>query len=142
MEGIERFIKAQEHSYQKALQEIKNGRKRSHWMWYIFPQIKGLGYSSTAKYYAIQNRAEALAYMAHPVLGSRLLEMSGELLKLETSDANKVFGQPDDVKMKSSMTLFYMVSGTSLFKQVLDKFFSGELDVFTIDQLNGEEENE
>ena len=135
MIGIERFIKAQEHSYECALKEIKNGHKRSHWMWYIFPQIKGLGHSSTAQYYAIQNRAEAEGYMAHPVLSSRLLEISGELLKLETSDADEVFGWPDDMKLKSSMTLFYIVSSNQVFKQVLDKFFSGELDDFTVDQL-------
>jgi len=135
MVGIERFIKAQEDSYECALKEIKNGHKRSHWMWYIFPQIKGLGYSSTAMYYAIQNRAEAEVYMAHPVLGSRLLEISGELLKLETSDADEVFGWPDDMKLKSSMTLFYIVSSNQVFRQVLDKFFSGELDDFTVDQL-------
>jgi len=135
MEGIERFIKAQEESYECVLQEIKNGRKRSHWMWYIFPQIKGLGHSSTAQYYAIKNRAEAEEYMADSVLGSRLLEISGELLKLETSDAAEVFGWPDDMKLKSSMTLFYIVSSNQVFKQVLDKFFSGELDDFTVDQL-------
>lgn len=135
MVGIERFIKAQEHSYEYALQEIKNGHKRSHWMWYIFPQIKGLGYSSTAKYYAIKNRTEAEVYMAHLVLGSRLFEISGELLKLQINDANMVFGWPDDMKLKSSMTLFYIVSSNQVFKQVLDKFFSGELDDFTVDQL-------
>ena len=122
MIGIERFIKAQEHSYECALKEIKNGHKRSHWMWYIFPQIKGLGYSSTAKYYAIKNRAKAEVYMAHPVLGSHLLEISGELLKLETSDVDEVFGWPDDMKLKSSMTLFYIVSSNQVFKQLLDKF--------------------
>lgn len=135
MKGIERFIEAQEHSYEGALHEIKNGHKRSCWMWYIFPQIEGLGYSPTAKYYAIQSRAEALMYMAHPVLGSRLLEISGELLKLETGDAEEVFGWPDDMKLKSSMTLFYIVSNNRVFKQVLDKFFSGELDDFTVDKL-------
>lgn len=135
MDGIERFIKAQEKSYDCALQEIKNGRKRSHWMWYVFPQIKGLGHSTTAQYYAIQNRAEAEDYLAHPLLSSRLLEITGELLKLKTSDADAVFGWPDDQKLKSSMTLFYMVSNDQVFKQVLDKFFGGELDDVTANQL-------
>lgn len=135
MDGIERFIKAQEKSYDCALQEIKNGRKRSHWMWYVFPQIKGLGHSTTAQYYAIQNRAEAEDYLAHPLLSSRLLEITGELLKLKTSDADAVFSWPDDQKLKSSMTLFYMVSNDQVFKQVLDKFFGGELDDVTANQL-------
>ncbi|MGV8906202.1 MAG: DUF1810 domain-containing protein [Acetobacterium sp.] len=135
MDGIERFIKAQEHNYEIALQEIKNGHKRSQWMWYIFPQIKGLGHSSATEYYAIKNRTEAKVYMAHPVLGSRLLEITGELLKLETSDAEGVFDWPDDMKLKSSMTLFYIVSNNQVFKQVLDKFFGGEFDDFTVDQL-------
>jgi Uncharacterized conserved protein len=109
-EGLERFVKAQEQSYGQALQEIQNGRKRSHWMWYIFPQIQGLGHSPTAQYYAVRDQAEAKAYMAHPVLGSRLLEISKELLRLKSSNAREVFGSPDDMKLKSSMTLFETVS--------------------------------
>ena len=136
MDTVERFIKAQEESYGQALEEIKNGHKRSHWMWYVFPQLKGLGRSETARYYGIANRTEAEAYLAHPLLGSRLLEISGELLKLESCDAREVFGRPDDVKLKSSMTLFYLVDGNLIFKAVLDKFFAGELDEVTADQLN------
>ena len=136
MDTVERFIKAQEESYGQALEEIKNGHKRSHWMWYVFPQLKGLGRSETARYYGIANRTEAEAYLAHPLLGSRLLEISGELLKLESCDAREVFGRPDDVKLKSSMTLFYLVDGNPIFKAVLDKFFAGELDEVTADQLN------
>lgn len=136
MDGLERFVKAQEHDYGYALQEIKNGHKRSHWMWYIFPQLKGLGRSETATYYGIENRAEAAAYLAHPVLGSRLLEICGELLKLDTSDAHAVFGRPDDLKLKSSMTLFYLVSGNPVFKAVLDKYFDGEMDALTISLEN------
>lgn len=136
MDTVERFVKAQEESYRCALQEIKSGRKRSHWMWYIFPQLKGLGRSETARYYGIENRQEAKAYLAHPVLGSRLLEISGELLKLESSDANEVFGRPDDVKLKSSMSLFYLVDGNPTFKAVLDKYFGGEIDEVTADQLS------
>ncbi|MEO1814486.1 MAG: DUF1810 domain-containing protein [Acetobacterium sp.] len=136
MDTVERFIKAQEESYGQALEEIKNGHKRSHWMWYVFPQLKGLGRSETARYYGIVNRTEAEAYLAHPLLGSRLLEISGELLKLESCDAREVFGRPDDVKLKSSMTLFYLVDGNLIFKAVLDKFFAGELDEVTADQLD------
>ena len=134
MDTVERFIKAQEESYGQALEEIKNGHKRSHWMWYVFPQLKGLGRSETARYYGIANRTEAEAYLADPLLGSRLLEISGELLKLESCDAREVFGRPDDVKLKSSMTLFYLVDGNLIFKAVLDKFFAGELDTVIIAQ--------
>lgn len=132
---LERFLKAQENSYACALQEIKNGRKLSHWMWYIFPQIEGLGYSPTSQYYAIKDRAEAEAYMAHPVLGSRLVEIAGELLKVESDDAGMVMGWPDDMKLKSSMTLFEAVSTNSVFGQVLDKFFDGKRDEFTLNAL-------
>ena len=136
MDTVERFIKAQEESYGQALEEIKNGHKRSHWMWYVFPQLKGLGQSETARYYGIANRTEAEAYLVDPLLGSRLLEISGELLKLESCDAREVFGRPDDVKLKSSMTLFYLVDGNPIFKAVLDKFFAGEQDEVTADQLD------
>ena len=137
-EGLERFVKAQEQSYGQALREIQNGRKRSHWMWYIFPQIQGLGHSPTAQYYAVRDQAEAKAYMAHPVLGSRLLEISGELLRLKSSNAREVFGSPDDMKLKSSMTLFEAVSGEPVFGRVLDKFFAGERDMLTLDFLKKE----
>jgi uncharacterized protein (DUF1810 family) len=135
MDGIERFVKAQESDYDCALEEIKKGRKRSHWMWYIFPQLKGLGRSETARYYGIENRAEAEAYLAHPVLGARLLEISGELLKLDGNEPIVVFGRPDNMKLKSSMTLFYLVSGNEIFKAVLDKYFDGEMDAVTINQM-------
>ena len=125
---LERFIEAQEDFYPIALSEIKNGRKESHWMWYIFPQIKGLGFSYTAQYYAIQSEEEAKEYMAHPMLGTRLLEISEALLKLDSNNASRVFGYPDDMKLRSSMTLFYLVSGNDIFKKVLDKFFDGKID--------------
>lgn len=131
-EGLKRFVKAQEHEFAQALREIKDGRKMSHWMWYIFPQLQGLGHSSTAQYYAIKDREEAEAYMKHPVLGSRLLEISGELLKLKSNDAREVLGWPDDLKLKSSMTLFEMVSAEPVFGQVLDKFYNGERDGKTL----------
>ena len=136
MDGLERFVQAQEGSYARALQEIKNGRKTSHWMWYIFPQLGGLGHSQTARYYAIRDRAEAAAYMAHPVLGSRLLEISSELLKLKSSDAREIMGWPDDLKLKSSMTLFGLVSREPVFRQVLEQYFGGEEDQYTVQAIS------
>lgn len=110
-------------------------------MWYIFPQIEGLGHSPTAQYYAIKDRKEAEDYMGHPLLGSRLLEISGELLKLKSSDARAVLGWPDDMKLKSSMTLFEAVSGEKVFAQVLEKFFGGERDASTLEKLGIERKN-
>ena len=133
--SLEQFVKAQEGSYEIALNEIKHGRKRSHWMWYIFPQIKGLGYSSTAQYYAIQDKQEAENYLKHPILSKRLIEISEELLKIDNDNASEVFGYPDDMKLKSSMTLFYLVSEKVVFKRVLEKFFCNELDKRTVEIL-------
>ena len=130
---LERFVRAQIGSYETALWEIRWGRKCSHWMWYIFPQIAGLGMSSTAQYYAIQDLQEAEEYLAHPILGPRLLEISGELLKLSTNDAYAVFGWPDDLKLRSSMTLFSCaVVDQPVFQQVLDKYYGGEPDEKTL----------
>lgn len=133
--NIERFIEAQKNSYDTALREIQTGRKRSHWIWYIFPQIQGLGFSSTARYYAIQDREEAEAYMAHPVLRQRLIEISEALLELESDDAREVMGYPDDLKLKSSMTLFAEISEEPVFASVLNKFFHGEVDERTLQIL-------
>ena len=132
---LDRFIKAQETYYPIALSEIRNGRKESHWMWFIFPQIKGLGFSPTAQYYAIQNKKEAEEYLAHPVLGKHLLEISEALLEIESTNASRVMGYPDDLKLRSSMTLFYLVSGSDIFKKVLDKFFDGKIDKKTEELL-------
>lgn len=129
---LNRFLTAQERSYDAALAEIKAGRKRTHWMWYIFPQIAGLGMSSTAQYYSIQDRLEAEEYMEHPVLGARLLEISRALLTLESSDATAVMGYPDDLKLRSCMTLFAQVSDDPVFEAVLDKFFGGRPDSRTL----------
>ncbi|QNE39708.1 DUF1810 domain-containing protein [Hymenobacter sp. NBH84] len=138
MPNLTRFLDAQKSDYQTALSEIKNGRKRSHWMWYIFPQIQGLGFSETSKFYAIQDAAEAEAYLSHPVLGSRLLEISNALLKLSASNATSVFGSPDDLKLKSSMTLFASLPKTNpVFQDVLDKFFNGAQDNKTQRLLHG-----
>jgi uncharacterized protein (DUF1810 family) len=135
---LKRFIDAQEAAYPIALSEVKSGRKRSHWMWYIFPQIRGLGFSDTSRYYAIKDRKEAEAYLNHPVLGARLIEISTELLNLEGSDAGKVFGSPDDKKLLSSMTLFSSLhNAPPVFQQVLDKFFQGAKDQKTLQIING-----
>lgn len=135
MFDLERFVTAQARDYEIALQEVQAGCKRSHWMWYIFPQIQGLGRSETAQYYAIQSAEEAKAYLAHPILGKRLQEISIALLGLPTSNAQTVFGYTDSLKLRSSMTLFYQVSHYFVFERVLKKFFGGELDKNTISIL-------
>jgi uncharacterized protein (DUF1810 family) len=133
-QDLNRFIKAQENSYEQALSEIKSGRKRSHWMWYIFPQFKGMGYSETSKYYSIKDLDEAKRYLNHPILGERLKIITNELLALNENNANKVFGSPDDLKLKSSMTLFATIniSEENIFNAVLDKYFNGQIDNKTL----------
>ena len=130
---LSRFLKAQERDYAQALREIQSGRKRSHWMWYIFPQIQGLGFSSTAQFYAIENLQEAKDYLAHPVLGARLKEISSALLQLDGLTASEIFGYPDDLKLRSSMTLFRLADlDCEVFQAVLDKYYDGEADNKTI----------
>ena len=137
MDKLQRFIEAQKADYAIALSEIQNGRKRSHWMWYIFPQIQGLGFSSTSKYYAIHNLAEATALLQHPELGSRLVQICQALLAGGGRDAHRIFGTPDDLKLKSSMTLFAAVPGADpVFEQVLKEFFGGVKDEQTLRILN------
>jgi len=134
---LKRFLDAQQRDYELAFAEVRAGRKRSHWMWYIFPQVKGLGFSSTSKYYGINGLKEADAYLRHPVLGQRLINVCLALLDLNVNDANLVFGGPDDLKLKSSMTLFAAVPGSNIvFQQVLDKFFQGKADPHTLTLLN------
>ena len=133
--NLERFIDAQERSYQIALSEIKNGKKQSHWMWYIFPQVQGLGFSDTSKFYAIKNIDEAKEFLLHPVLGTRLVNLCNELLKLESDNANSIFGSPDDLKLKSSMTLFSSLNINPVFQMVLDKFFNGTGDTKTLELI-------
>jgi uncharacterized protein (DUF1810 family) len=129
----DRFLKAQESSYRQAYAEIEAGRKRSHWIWYIFPQLAGLGFSENSKYYGIAGLAEAKNYLQHPVLGNRLIRISEVLLKHPTNDAHEIFGSPDDMKLKSCMTLFSMVPGSDgVFNKVLDKFFNGAKDEKTL----------
>ncbi|MFD2717267.1 DUF1810 domain-containing protein [Hymenobacter monticola] len=130
---LARFLDAQASNYHDALAEIKNGRKRTHWMWYVFPQIQGLGLSETARFFAIKDQQEAEAYAAHPVLGQRLREISAALLGLKSNDAYAIFGSPDDMKLKSSMTLFAALpDAPSVFQQVLDKFYGGSRDEKTL----------
>ncbi len=133
MNELKRFLEAQENDYATALAEIRRGRKQSHWMWYVFPQIAGLGFSSTSKFYAIKDRAEAENYLAHPVLGKRLIEISNALLGIEGKTANQIFRSPDDAKLKSSMTLFGALNDTNpVFQTVLDKYFGGAKDDKTL----------
>lgn len=131
---LERFKSAHEHSFEIALQEIKSGRKRSHWMWYIFPQLLGLGHSTMAMYYAIQNKEEAVAYWNDPVLHDHMMEICQELLKLEDS-IEWIMGYPDNLKLRSCMTLFWLITGEQIFKNVLDKFYGGEMDECTEQKL-------
>jgi uncharacterized protein (DUF1810 family) len=136
--NLERFLDAQEATYQTALSEIKKGKKQSHWMWYIFPQIQGLGFSETSKFYAIKDIAEAEQYLKHTLLGSRLILLCNELLKLESDNANKIFGSPDDLKLRSSMTLFSVTQNTDpVFQLVLEKFFDGIKDNKTLQIISG-----
>ncbi len=137
MNDLKRFIVAQENDFEIALAEIGRGRKQSHWMWYIFPQIAGLGFSSTSKFYAIKDRGEAENYLAHPLLGKRLIKTSTALLEVEGKTANQIFGSPDDVKLKSSMTLFGALENTNpVFQSVLDKYFSGAKDQRTLELID------
>ncbi len=134
---MKKFLEAQLHVFDSALREIKSGRKSSHWMWFIFPQLTGLGMSETSKYYGLKNLAEAQEYLSHPLLGQRLLEISRALLELCGNDATQIFGNPDDLKLKSSMTLFAATQDADpVFLQVIHKFFKGERDERTIRLLN------
>lgn len=126
---LSRFVEAQKDDFTIALSEIKSGRKISHWMWYIFPQIAGLGNSSTSIYFSIKNKQEAEAYLIHPILGIRLVEISTALLKLATQNPIQIFGNIDAMKLQSSMTLFALLNPTNpVFQQVLDKYFAGKMD--------------
>lgn len=130
---LNRFLEAQEGSFTQALAELKNGRKRSHWMWYIFPQFAGLGMSATSQRYAVKSIEEAKEYLSHPVLGPRLKESAEAVLRTEGRSANEIFGSPDDMKLKSCATLFASVSPpNSVFAQLLDKYFAGERDEKTL----------
>ena len=142
MEGLNRFIEAQESrygGYQVALAEMKSGCKRSHWIWYIFPQIKGLGRSSTAQYYAISDLEEAKAFLLHPLLGSRLREITEVILSYPDNASPNVFmmASIDALKLKSCMTLFDYISPNDIFGIVLNKFYNGSVDKSTLDIVHG-----
>src|SRR2546421_416805 len=124
--SLERFVRAQEPVYADALAEIRAGAKRSHWMWFIFPQLAGLGRSDMARRYAIGRLDEARAYLAHPVLGRRLRDCFAALLSVEGRSAHEIFGSPDDMKLRSCATLFDRVESGSLFEQALAKYYRGE----------------
>ena len=133
---LRRFVSAQEGVYDGALGELRSGRKRTHWMWYVFPQLDGLGHSTTAKRFAIRSLAEAQAYLHHPLLGARLAECAAAVLALEGRSASEIFGFPDDVKLRSSMTLFAAVPGAgAVFARVLDKYYRGQHDAKTLHLL-------
>ncbi len=137
MKDINRFLEAQETTYQQALQEVKSGRKTSHWIWYIFPQIEGLGQSYASHYYGIEDIEEAKAYLQQPILKQRLLEISSALLEVEGKNSFEIFGTLDAIKVQSSMTLFHITNPEEeVFKQVLDKYYDGTLDENTIEKLN------
>lgn len=130
---LQRFVRAQEHDYEQAIGEIRGGRKRTHWMWLIFPQFDGLGMSPMSKQYSVKSLAEARAFLAHPVLGPRLLECAETAVRIEGSSAAEIFGYPDDMKLRSCATLFAAVSPSgSVFHRIIVKYFNGEPDAETL----------
>jgi uncharacterized protein (DUF1810 family) len=130
---LNRFISAQQGIYDRVLSELRSGLKRTHWMWYIFPQIDGLGHSPTTRLYSIKSMEEARQYLRHPVLGVRLVESAEAVLAVQGLSASDIFGHPDDWKLQSSMTLFALVAGPgSVFERVLDKYFQGKRDARTL----------
>jgi uncharacterized protein (DUF1810 family) len=131
--ALHRFVEAQSDMYDRALAEIRGGRKTSHWMWFVFPQFDGLGFSATSRFYAIKSVDEARAYLAHPVLGPRLLESASAVLEHSGVSAHQMFGSPDDMKLRSCATLFASVTGRqSVFQQILDRYFDGQRDPRTL----------
>lgn len=138
---LKRFVQAQAKEYDEALAEIRSGLKRSHWMWYIFPQFEGLGMSSTSRRYSVKSVAEARAFLAHPVLGPRLLECAEAALSVEGLSATEIFGYPDDMKLRSCATLFGSVSPPdSVFHRIIEKFFHGERDTRTLQLIGNPDE--
>ena len=136
---LDRFAHAQESTYEHALAELRQGQKRTHWMWFVFPQLAGLGHSAMARRYAISGVAEAEAYLRHPVLGARLVECAEAVLAIDDRSAREIFGSPDDVKLRSCATLFARVTTPgSVFRRVLEKYFGGAEDERTAALLTGE----
>lgn len=130
--NLNRFVAAQHDAYEAALAELRGGRKQSHWIWYIFPQVAGLGSSAMARHFAIHSRAEALAYLSHPVLGPRLRECVEALLQHPKKTAFEIVGTPDDLKLRSCLTLFSSVATAAVpFERALERFFAGERDQLT-----------
>lgn len=129
--NLQRFLDAQQGDYERALTEVRNGRKYSHWIWYIFPQLKGLGMSYNSQYYGISGKEEAEAYWAHPILGERLREITSAFLQLKGKTAQDVFGALDAMKVLSCMTLFNEVAPDDLFQQVIDRYYQGKTDEMT-----------
>ena len=138
-EGIERFMRAQENVHRQALDEIKKGKKQSHWMWFVFPQIRGLGFTDYNIYFGLKDLTEAVQYLNDPVLGKRLVEISEAVLALDGKSALEVFGRPDQRKLKSCMTLFSLIPGADpVFQKVLEKYYSGQLDDKTMAVLEAQ----
>src|SRR3954454_8703408 len=134
---LQRFVDAQARAYDNVLAELRNGAKRSHWIWFVFPQLRGLGRSDTAQHYGISSLDEARAYLAHPVLGGRLRECTALVAAIDGRSVDEIFGWPDNLKVRSSMTLFARATDdNSGFREVLDKFYSGEEDPATVELLN------
>ena len=134
---LDRFVQAQESVLAQVRLELGEGRKRTHWMWFVFPQLRGLGHSPTARHYGLGSLAEAHAYLAHPVLGPRLAECTELVNKVDGRSAHQIFGSPDDLKFRSSMTLFACAQpGASVFRAALDKYFSGASDPLTTEMLS------
>lgn len=136
---LDRFVRAQAGIYESALAELRAGRKRSHWMWFVFPQLAGLGLSPTSRRYAIRDRAEARAYLAHPVLGPRLIACVDAVLGIQGRSAFEIFGSPDDLKLKSCATLFEAASSQAAFGRLLDRYYGGERDALTLKLLAARE---
>ena len=132
---LDRFVRAQAPDYARALSELRAGRKQTHWMWYVFPQIEGLGESAMSRRYSIKGVAEARAYLDHPLLGARLRECFAAVQNIEGRSAREIFGSPDDMKLRSSATLFAAVSGEAVFENVLQKYFDGKPDEETLRRL-------
>lgn len=139
---LQRFVRAQEHDYEEALSEIRSGRKRSHWMWYIFPQFDGLGISPTSKQYSVKSLEEARAFLAHPLLGPRLLECAEAAFRVDGLSAAEIFGHPDDMKLRSCATLFASLSPLgSVFHRIIEKYFHGESDARTLGLIGAAHED-
>jgi uncharacterized protein (DUF1810 family) len=134
---LNRFLEAQQQTYENAMREIRQGSKQTHWMWFIFPQLRGLGFTDYNIFYGIENLQEASLYLNHPILGKRLVEITQAMLKIEDKTALEILGRPDERKLKSCMTLFGLLPETpECFRQVLEKYYNGEQDEITLQIIN------